>query len=486
MIKYLVLFLLFCSINVYSQQKKTTADIDNRLESTTMLYAQGKIDEYISANTTIIEDSKKINYSKGIAMGNVRLAAVYYANREFKKSIICLDIAEKENYTSTDYELQATIKRELGRIYFSMDLLKPALQEFWKMKTVAAKIENPESRNFSINAAENNIGSTYHELHQTDSAVIYYSKVYKNLNAFKNKSEKQNALLNITTINIAEIKISQTQLDSAEHYLRMYNSFETNGKNEFTKFMALKLMGKIYFAKKQYKLSVDYYHKAIQVTKNAKYTTDLKDLYYLIYESYDKIGDQENAKEYLEKYTFLKDSISSIEKSNMDAPINRLIEEKEKPLQLKNRSLLYWGLCLGTILVIIIISIRYKHRGEKREITGKIITKEQETIELKKKLNLAFEEVVQLAKKNDPEFLTRFQEVYPDFFSKLLRIEPQLLTSELKFCALLFLNFSSKDIAEYTFVQPQSIQTRKNRLRKKLNIASDEDIYIWMQNINTK
>jgi hypothetical protein len=94
--------------------------------------------------------------------------------------------------------------------------------------------------------------------------------------------------------------------------------------------------------------------------------------------------------------------------------------------------------------------------------------------------------VVRLAKNNDPEFLTRFQEVYPNFFPKLLQIEPQLQNSELKFCALLFLNFSSKDIATYTFVQPQSIQTRKNRLRKKLNISSEEDIYIWMKNMNNQ
>ncbi|WP_449398264.1 hypothetical protein [Chryseobacterium wanjuense] len=92
--------------------------------------------------------------------------------------------------------------------------------------------------------------------------------------------------------------------------------------------------------------------------------------------------------------------------------------------------------------------------------------KEQETKVLTQKLNVAFEEVIQLAKNNDPEFLARFQEVYPNFFPKLLQIEPQLQNSELKFCALLFLNFSTKDIASYTFVQPQSIQIRKNRLEK--------------------
>jgi DNA-binding CsgD family transcriptional regulator len=54
---------------------------------------------------------------------------------------------------------------------------------------------------------------------------------------------------------------------------------------------------------------------------------------------------------------------------------------------------------------------------------------------------------------------------------------------DLTFCAYLYLNFSSKDIAQYTFVTPRAVQIRKNRLRKKLNINSEEDIYLWIKNI---
>jgi DNA-binding NarL/FixJ family response regulator len=44
-----------------------------------------------------------------------------------------------------------------------------------------------------------------------------------------------------------------------------------------------------------------------------------------------------------------------------------------------------------------------------------------------------------------------------------------------------FLNFSTKNIAQYTFVTVRAVQIRKNRLRKKLNIASDIDFNNWMR-----
>jgi hypothetical protein len=204
------------------------------------------------------------------------------------------------------------------------------------------------------------------------------------------------------------------------------------------------------------------------------------ELYGLISEAYKKIGQTDNEKKYMLKYNTLSDSLKTIENENLKDTVGLLVEEKQKPLEDKNNLLLYIifiGIT-GSIIIIFLVNNRIRKKDKILNI------KEQETKVLTQKLNIAFDQVIQLAKKNDPEFMTRFQEVYPNFFPRLLQIEPQLQNSELKFCALLFLNFSSKDIAAYTFVQPRSIQIRKNRLRKRLNISSEEDLYIWMKNIN--
>ncbi|WP_144281567.1 helix-turn-helix transcriptional regulator [Chryseobacterium echinoideorum] len=92
-------------------------------------------------------------------------------------------------------------------------------------------------------------------------------------------------------------------------------------------------------------------------------------------------------------------------------------------------------------------------------------------------------ELFWLAKINDPSFLVKFIKVYPDFCNKIFTLYPNILNSELAFCAYIKLNFSTKEIANYTFVTKKAVQVRKSRLRKKFNIPSNEDLYIWFKKL---
>lgn len=49
-----------------------------------------------------------------------------------------------------------------------------------------------------------------------------------------------------------------------------------------------------------------------------------------------------------------------------------------------------------------------------------------------------------------------------------------------------FLNFSTKNISEYTFVTILAVQVRKNRLRKKFDIPSEVDFNNWMRELVDK
>ncbi|WP_223607895.1 hypothetical protein [Chryseobacterium sp. OSA05B] len=96
---------------------------------------------------------------------------------------------------------------------------------------------------------------------------------------------------------------------------------------------------------------------------------------------------------------------------------------------------------------------------------------------------LVQDEIMALAKENSPRLLNKFRLVYPDFFDKITNVQPNLKNSELIFCIYLKLNFTTKEIATYTFVTPKAIQNRKNRIRKKLSIPSDLDIYKWFNDL---
>lgn len=97
------------------------------------------------------------------------------------------------------------------------------------------------------------------------------------------------------------------------------------------------------------------------------------------------------------------------------------------------------------------------------------------------KLDIYFEELRDLAMQNDPIFLKQFMEAYPDFIAHLLEKHPELSRSELSLCAMIYLNFSSKEIAEYTFIQHRSVQTNRSRLRKKMDLSPDVDLFRYIK-----
>jgi DNA-binding NarL/FixJ family response regulator len=72
------------------------------------------------------------------------------------------------------------------------------------------------------------------------------------------------------------------------------------------------------------------------------------------------------------------------------------------------------------------------------------------------------------------EFSVRFQEVHNGFYEKLLEKFPELTQTELKLCAFLRLNMSTKDISELTGQSNLAVEKSRYRLRNKLGIRNSE------------
>jgi len=72
------------------------------------------------------------------------------------------------------------------------------------------------------------------------------------------------------------------------------------------------------------------------------------------------------------------------------------------------------------------------------------------------------------------EFTLRFKEVHKDFYDALLRRFPELTPSELKLCAFLKLNMTTKEISELTGQRLNTLENARYRLRQKLGITNSE------------
>lgn len=77
---------------------------------------------------------------------------------------------------------------------------------------------------------------------------------------------------------------------------------------------------------------------------------------------------------------------------------------------------------------------------------------------------------------SDTEFKYYFEQVYSSFFDNLLRTYPGLTAKDLRLCAFLRLGLSTKEISIITFREVRSVESSRNRLRKKMNIPADTDL----------
>jgi len=72
------------------------------------------------------------------------------------------------------------------------------------------------------------------------------------------------------------------------------------------------------------------------------------------------------------------------------------------------------------------------------------------------------------------EFEVRFQQVHKDFYRNLNTSFPDLTPGEIKICAFLRLNMTSKDISAITYQSVSTIEVLRTRIRKKLTLTNKD------------
>ena len=77
---------------------------------------------------------------------------------------------------------------------------------------------------------------------------------------------------------------------------------------------------------------------------------------------------------------------------------------------------------------------------------------------------------------NFETFFANFEKLYPKFKNSLLKQSSNLTANEIKLCAFLRLNLSSKEISNLLNITPESVNKARYRLRKKLQLSSNDDL----------
>jgi len=445
---------------------------------------KGDIDLAVDFNQKALKQYEKKNNMEGIAAANINLGNLLCTLNQYAESIVYLDKAKSEISKAKNPYLQTRLYNEYGRNYSLLGLFVKGNEYFNKAINRAQKIPNKEEKN-----------------HQLYFSYTWKWHNFEYLKEMDSVYSMQKKCLEITQEPIIYVKAAgrfidqKKHLDSAEYYLtKAVPLFEKSPADQ--KALTLLLFGDLYKEKKEYHKALDYYFKSLAISQKMKRKDHVRNVYERISKTYKILHDQEKADEYFRNYSFLNDSINDREKKVLHVIVEQIAQEKKQ--EEKDKKKLY--IMLSSILFIFIGILYFlrkayvKKQKEKDDLIkskNDLIEKKDELIEiqsqetqlLKKKVNDAFPLLIKLAKTNDPFFITKFKEVYPEFCEKLLSQHPDLTESELKISAFLRLNLANKEISHYESLSVRAIETRKYRLKKKLGLAPEEDLIKWIQQL---
>ena len=290
--------------------------------------------------------------------------------------------------------------------------------------------------------------------------------------------------------------------------------------------------GLIYSEKREFKKAADYLNKALVLTQKAN---DL-DTQFQIFEALSELeeakGDYAKGLTYYKEYAALKDSVFNEEASRQLNMLKISYEIDKKDLEIttakKNEefsklqtwSILLIALILIIALVLLLLYLKAKLKSSKiaSELTAKEnvisqieIENLEHEVQLKnkeladlflhqyEKAQLLTEVIDNIDRSNDTlkenlqeqlnksedwtNFKLHFDKVHEGFFQKLNALASNLTSKDIRYCAYIRMNLTSKEIAIMLGISHRTVQGIRGRVRKKLGLQSSDDLVLYLMNL---
>ncbi|WP_431610006.1 hypothetical protein [Chryseobacterium sp. 'Rf worker isolate 10'] len=482
----IILKIVFIPVFIFFLTSNIKAASGNTKEVDSLLNLAKKASDSQNPAQAIFWSKKALLYSEnigdkeGIAKSNLWIALGLCNAGNYSESFVYINklVKDYSNYIAENLDFRFKLTDLAGRNYLALGFRRQAIAEFKKELTIADLGSSQNEKLEMLSYANVQLSACY-ENYKPDSVIYYLNKVkviHKNYHGPHHMSKT------VLYFNLANYYLySGKRLDSASYYNEQL--LKIAKANPFDNFICSGFSQKaeILYSQKKYEESLEYSFKVLSLAKNKRNVENRIFIYKLLADNYRALKRNEDELFYINKYVSVKDSLAKASIMGIQISADRISDEitssKNKSL---NRKLVFGLLFLAAIIGIAIIGIKRikKRKNSIIDLKENQINKLQDT-----RLDKAREELIVLAKKDAPEITMKFKEAYPELNEKLIQIQPNLVNSEIAFCAYLKLNFTTKEIATFIGVTPRAVQIRKNRLRKKLNIPSDEDIYLWMDGL---
>ncbi len=470
-----LILILTINLQAFNQENSDVISIIDSLNDLSDYHVrQIQIDSSYYYAREALKLSEPIKYSAGIANAKLYMAQSLFHHGSFEQALKSIEQAENERHTKKTPLLRFEVSRVKGRIYSNLGLDSKAITIFKQSLRYASALERPDYQNYCYSLIYENLAFVYSKLGETDS-VRHYLFINKDMLEDMEESFVFYNLLNVYTslgeyfIKDYDYHAAVENLKKAENLAESYQ-FPYLSRNYMFRADAE-------YMRDSLDLALRYYNKALENLEE----TQLKGEYPLLYEKISKLyelkGDYTLSKEYITKRNEISQELSDEKISSVSYAVELMLREDERLAAEKTRNRIVLSSIAFSILLILACVL---WRNSRRRIQKR---HNLETLHLKRNKQEIYDEVLALAKKDSPLFIARFTEVFPEFVEGLTDLHPDLTQSELSFCAMMYLNLSTKEIAKYTFITVRSVQTKRSRLRKKMGLESDVDMYQYIRDL---
>ncbi|MEI2274263.1 tetratricopeptide repeat protein [Sphingobacterium sp. ML3W] len=486
--KHLLLSILLL-FTLKSTAKLTASDhqkqtVDSLLVKSMEFAKRGDLVTYIEIAIKAFHLANAADYDEGKAKSGSYIAEGLMAAGLFKEGLKQLDFIETTNYYKNEIFIQSEVQRLRGRAYGELKLNQQALRAFRLQQGLIKKLTGEKQiKSYQFNYES--LSVVFLRMGQLDSMQKYTELQLKNLRVFQEKDAAMR--YQIVYENLGRLYIERGDFAKAQQCLD--KSLELMKKYKIPVVMnTYGTLGLLEKKRGNFKKAAAFYEESLAKKRAAGSRIGMKNSYRELADFYRTTNlDKGKADRYEMAFSRLNDSLENENRAVVDQVLNLILKLKDQESENKVSKSVKLSIVALVSLVIAITFFVWRARRN-RKILGQKELALQETEIVNRELTEQigenkFNNLIDLAKSNNPEFLTLFTELYPEFIQALKSLDPKIRTTELEFCAMAFLNFSTKNISEYTYVTIRAVQVRKNRLRKKLEIPSDADFNNWMRGL---
>lgn len=463
---------LLISCNSPSPDELSTSFDIPLIQQSESLIISGSNDELITLNTNHLQIAKEKKYKDGEALCYIYIASAYFQTGNYDGAQTLLKRVKDLLSESDNMMVKTLYFTYNSRLNVMLDLYSKGLDNNSKAMYYAGKIKDKKTKNFLLSKAYKNRGKLFQIMSKYDSSLIYFHKALKIDPSPRIKSDI--SLLYLWS----NQKIDSSFIYTSDALKEIQKKKPITTDAAFTYFVAATYYREI----KEFGKAKEYLDKSLEIMD--KIGDPQHEMYIYLYCDMQilakKMGDKKREAYYYTKFSKANDNFEKQRPHAANHMNEEFISEMKKNEE-KSRTLTLLYIVFLAILLFFVCIYAYK---QVKILKSKKTKLKDETEILKHQIHdRRYEDLIKLAKKNDSSFLMKFKETYPDLVHHLLARCPDLESSELVFCAMLKLNFTSKEIATYLFILPKSAQQRKSRIRKRLNISSDEDIYDFINSL---